>query len=108
MEDFRSNQPDYEIAVNAIHALHFWATQNCTGYHVDGLNQRTYEDCQIYDCSKKHNFDFCYTCVEYPEKINKVDKWREANDYMFKHGETTYFKKEKNFLIIEIIKSRTT
>ena len=96
MKEFRENCSDYEAVVTAVGALQFWATQECPGCRIDGQNPCTYKNCQICACSKEHGADFCYLCEEYPcEKINKVDKWREANDYMLRHGAQAYFEKEK-------------
>jgi len=96
MEGFRENHPDYEIIVNTMRTLRFWATQECPGCRVGGLNLCTYENCPVCGCSKQHNVDFCYMCAEYPcEKINSVDKWREANDYMLEHGADAHFEREK-------------
>ena len=96
IEGFIANHPDHEIVANALRALRFWAAQKCRGCRVDGLNQCTYQNCKVCDCAKAHDVDFCYMCVEYPcEKINGIDKWREANDYMLEHGAEMYFEQEK-------------
>ena len=96
MEEFRANQPDYEAIATTMGALRFWATQNCPGCRVDGPNQCTYADCPVCDCAKAHAVDFCYLCTEYPcANINKVAKWRTANDYMLHHGPQAYWEQEK-------------
>ena len=96
MEEFCADHSGYDGVASAMRTLRFWAAQNCPGCRENGLNHCTYENCKVCDCSKKHDVDFCYMCVEYPcEKINSVNKWRKANDFMLKHGVQAYFEWKK-------------
>lgn len=81
-----------------VEILEFFAKGSCPGC-LFGESPNC--SCNVKECHKEKNVDFCYQCAEYPcDKTNYEEnlykKWRANNDMMKEKGVEAFYTEKKS------------
>ena len=79
--------------------LDFFSDVNCEGCRITEC--QLYENCQVKDCIKNKNIDFCFQCTEFPCKRTGFDehleqRWIKINKKLKEIGLEKFHSETKN------------
>ena len=93
------NEPKFEKYTDFKLMLDFFSDVNCEGCRKTEC--QLYENCQVKDCIKNKNIDFCFQCTEFPCKRTGFDghleqRWIKINEKLKEIGLEKFHSETKN------------
>lgn len=93
------SEPVFEKYPDFKQMLDFFSEVKCKGCRSEEC--KLFKDCNVKECSKKMQVDFCFQCQQFPCETSGFDghlkkRWININDRMKKIGIENYYEETKD------------